>query len=134
MNSPSLTRIRLLPALALTLPLLLGACDQIQQKLGLEDPAQKAAKADAEGKAVGGGCRQSGRAIEDCYSLYNWLPKSAMYEGWREMDAYMRENKLDTVKPELPPAPPPEVPGKKKAKKATENSEESKPASEESKH
>lgn len=36
--------------------------------MGLENPAAKAAKDEADaGKAVGGACRQSGRAIEDCY-------------------------------------------------------------------
>ena len=79
--------------------LLLGVsgCDMIKQKMGIEDPLEKAARAEAEGKAVGGACRQSGRAIEDCYSIYSWLPKSAVYEGWRDMDAYMRDNKLETV-------------------------------------
>ncbi|MBP8277777.1 MAG: hypothetical protein KAX55_12895 [Propionivibrio sp.] len=85
----------------------LSGCDLIQQQMGIEDPATKAAKADAEGRAVGGACRQSGRAIEDCYAIYSWLPKASTYEGWRDMDAYMRENKLETVEPQLPPVPPP---------------------------
>ncbi len=96
--------------LSLTAALLLlglSGCDMIQQKLGIEDPVAKAAKADGEGRAVGGACRQSGRAIEDCYSIYAWLPKSSIYEGWRDMDAYMRDNKLETVEPQLPPPPPP---------------------------
>jgi hypothetical protein len=94
----------------LTLSLLvlgLVGCDVIQQKLGIEAPAAKAARVEAEGKAVGGACRQSGRAIEDCYSIYSWLPKAAIYEGWRDMDSYMRENKLETVEPQLPPPQPP---------------------------
>lgn len=84
-----------------------SGCDMIQQQLGGEDPAAKAARIDAEGKAVGGACRQSGRAIEDCYSIYSWLPKAAIYEGWRDMDAYMRDNKLETVEPLLPPVAAP---------------------------
>jgi hypothetical protein len=105
--------------------LLLGVsgCDMIKQKMGIEDPLEKAARAEAEGKAVGGACRQSGRAIEDCYSIYSWLPKSAVYEGWRDMDAYMRDNKLETVEPQLPPVAAPGT--KKKAAPA----EEPKPAS-----
>lgn len=87
--------------------LLLSGCDIIQQQLGIEDPNEKAARADAEGKAVGGACRQSGRAIEDCYTIYSWLPKSPIYEGWRDMDAYMRENKIETIEPQLPPASAP---------------------------
>jgi len=35
--------------------LVLTGCDLIQQQMGIEDPASKAAKTDAEGKAVGGG-------------------------------------------------------------------------------
>lgn len=88
---------------ALTLAAVLPGCDIIQQQMGIENPAAKAAKAEGEGRAVGGACRQSGRAIEDCYSIYSWLPKAAIYEGWRDMDAYMRENKLETVEPQLPP-------------------------------
>ena len=92
-------------ALVIVAALLLGlsGCDVIQQQMGIEDPVAKAAKTDAEGKAVGGACRQSGRAIEDCYSIYAWLPKAPIYEGWRDMDAYMRDNKLETVEPQLPP-------------------------------
>ena len=85
----------------------LSGCDLIKQRMGIVDPAEKAAQAEADGKAVGGACRQSGRAIEDCYSIYAWLPKSSIYEGWRDMDAYMRENKLETVEPQLPPVAPP---------------------------
>ena len=85
----------------------LSGCDIVQQQLGIEDQNLTAARNDADGKAVGGACRQSGRAIEDCYSIYAWLPKSSIYEGWRDMDAYMRENKLETVEPQLPPVAPP---------------------------
>ncbi|WP_298312248.1 hypothetical protein [Propionivibrio sp.] len=92
---------------AAMLVLTLSGCDMIQQQLGIEDPGAKAARTDAEGKAVGGACRQSGRAIEDCYSIYSWLPKAPIYEGWRDMDAYMRENKIETVEPQLPPASAP---------------------------
>lgn len=92
----------------------LSACDQIEQKLGLEDQAKKEARMEPEAKAVGSACRQSGRAIEDCYSIYSWLPKAGIYAGWREMDEYMRENKLETIEPQLPP---PEPPGAKRKKK-----------------
>ena len=117
----SLRLVLIVGAVLLSLP----GCDMVQQKLGIEDPVAKAAKADAEGRAVGGACRQSGRAIEDCYSIYSWLPKASIYEGWRDMDAYMRDNKLETVEPQLPPPPPPVV--KRKAP-ASEGATESKPA------
>ena len=103
MSWTSLRTLLTVTAIAVTLP----GCDIIQQQMGIEDPTEKAAKADAEGRAVGGACRQSGRAIEDCYAIYSWLPKSSTYEGWRDMDAYMRENKLETIEPQLPPVPPP---------------------------
>ena len=98
-------------ALLIACSLLLGlsGCDLIQQKLGIEAPAVKAARLDAEGQAVGSACRQSGRAIEDCYSIYSWLSKASIYQGWRDMDAYMRENKLETVEPQLPPPQPPGI-------------------------
>lgn len=109
---PMRAYLSILPLLAA----LLTGCDQVANQLGLADPAQKAAQLEAEGKAVGSACRHSGRAIEDCYAIYSWLPKAAIYGGWREMDEYMRENKLDTIAPQLPP---PEPPGKKKKKAAT---------------
>ena len=107
--------------------LALNGCDQINQKLGLEDTGKKEARQEAEGKAVGSACRHSGRAIEDCYAIYSWLPKAGIFEGWREMDAYMRENKIDTIAPQLPP---PEAPGsaKKKKKVVVEESSPAEPA------
>ncbi len=101
----------------------LSACDRIQQRLGWEDTAAKAAKDEADGRAVGGACRHSGRAIEDCYAIYHWLPKAAVFAGWQEMDEYMRTNKIETVEPQLPPAAAPEDPKKKRAKKNAEGAE-----------
>jgi hypothetical protein len=88
----------------------LAGCDFLQQEMGIESPAAK----EADGRAVGGACRQSGRAIEDCYAIYSWLPRASIYEGWRDMDAYMRENQLETVAPQLPPVQPPPPPGPRK--------------------
>lgn len=110
-------RQRTLLALALPLWLSLAGCDQIQQRLGLEDTAAKSVRDEAEGKAVGSACRQSGRAIEDCYSIYHWLPKAPIFAGWREMNDYMLENKLEEVRPVLPPPQPPSN-GRKKSKSA----------------
>lgn len=123
-HSPQLptTKRALLPLSRLPLVLLaclgLSACDQIIAQLGIDDPIKKQANKEAEGKAVGGACRHSGRAIEDCYSIYTWLPKEAIFTGWREMDSYMRENSIVTIAPQLPPPPPPPPPetGKKKKK------------------
>lgn len=73
--------------------LALAGCEQ----LGIESPAQVAAAKDAEGRAIGGACRHSGRALEDCYSLNKKASKAAIFSGWRDMDAYMRENNIEIV-------------------------------------
>jgi hypothetical protein len=78
------------------LPPLLAGCEQ----LGFEDPAAEKAREEAEGKAIGSGCRQTGRVLEDCYQNNRKAPKAAIFSGWREMDAYMRENKIEEIKPE----------------------------------
>ena len=91
----------------LLVALSLSGCDQVAQRLGLEDPGAKEARLENDAKAVGSACRHSGRAIEDCYSIYSWLPRAGIFTGWKEMDAYMRENQLETVAPQLPPAESP---------------------------
>ena len=92
--------------LLLVLGLMVSACDQ----LGIETPAVAKALKEADAKAVGGACRHAGRAIEDCYTLNKKSDKAAMYAGWREMNEYMRENKLDPVLPVIKPEPePPKV-------------------------
>jgi hypothetical protein len=75
----------------------LAGCDL----LGIEGAAVVAERKAAEGKAVGAACRHAGRAIEDCYLLNKKAEKAAIYAGWREMDDYMRENKLEPVPPQL---------------------------------
>lgn len=87
---------RLAPALCLLAAL--GGCDL----LGLESATQIAARREGEGKAIGAACRHAARAIEDCYVLNRKADKAAIFAGWREMDDYMRENKLEPVRPELP--------------------------------
>lgn len=75
----------------------LGGCEL----LGIPNPEKEHAAKEAEGKAVGAACRHAGRAIEDCYVLNPKALKSAVFVGWREMNDYMRENKIDSAKPEL---------------------------------
>ncbi|MBS0447192.1 MAG: hypothetical protein JSR59_14735 [Proteobacteria bacterium] len=75
--------------------LLLAGCDM----LGIETPEKVAAARDGEGRAIGAGCRQAARAIEDCYALNKKADKAAVFAGWRDMNDYMRENKLDPVTP-----------------------------------
>jgi hypothetical protein len=69
--------------------------------LGIESAQTLAEKREADGKAVGGACRHAGRAIEDCYALNRKADKAAVFAGWREMNDYMRENKIDSVAPQL---------------------------------
>jgi hypothetical protein len=78
--------------------LLLGGCEQ----LGLETPGQAAAAKEADGRAIGSACRHSGRALEDCYTLNPKAQKAAVFTGWRDMDAYMRENNIEVVEPVVP--------------------------------
>lgn len=82
---------------ALSLALLLAGCDLF----GGESAEAAAARREAEGKAVGSACRHAMRAIEDCYTLNPKTMKSAVFAGWREMDEYMRENKIEGIAPTL---------------------------------
>jgi hypothetical protein len=93
------------------LTVLLAGCDQ----LGIETPAKEAERLQAEAKAIGSACRHAMRAIEDCYTLNPKADKSAMFAGWREMDEYMRENKLEGVAPVVPRPEPAASKPKRKA-------------------
>jgi hypothetical protein len=83
------------PALALLLPALLAGCEM----LGMESAERIAALKEADGKAVGSACRHATRAIEDCFALNPRAQKASVYAGWREMDEYMRENKIEGIVP-----------------------------------
>lgn len=89
--------------------LLLTACDLQSIQAAMADP--KIAQREAEAKAIGSACRHGLRSIEDCYSLNEKASKAAVFAGWKEMDLYMRENKIEGVAPQglkpAPPAPPP---------------------------
>jgi len=84
-------------ASALLLLALLAGCEM----LGIESSEKVAALKEGEGKAIGSACRHANRAIEDCYALNPRAQKAAVFAGWREMDEYMRENKLEAVAPTL---------------------------------
>ena len=102
---PSISRLLLAGFVAL--PLLAG-CDQ----LGIETPDKTLARQDAEGRAIGSACRHAGRALEDCYARTlqdkknRYITKASIFNGWKDMDAYMRENNLAVV-PVTPPEPAP---------------------------
>lgn len=84
--------------LLLLLPVWLAGCDL----LGIETLSQQQARREAEGKAIGSACRHAGRAIEDCYALNRKADKAAVFAGWREMNDYMAENKIEVQVPSLP--------------------------------
>lgn len=79
-------------ALLLALTLLLGGCDL--ESL-LADP--KVAQREADSKAIGSACRYGMRGIEDCYTMNEKASKAAVFTGWKEMDQYMRDNKIEGV-------------------------------------
>lgn len=91
--------------------LLLTGCDLQSIQAAMADP--KIAQREAEAKAIGSACRHGLRSIEDCYSLNEKASKAAIFTGWKEMDSYMRENKIEGIAPQglkPPPPPPPPVP------------------------
>ena len=75
---------------ASVIALLLSGCSLEEL---LADP--RVAQREADGKAIGGACRHAIRSIEDCYRTNDKASKTAIFTGWREMDLYMRENKIE---------------------------------------
>jgi len=69
---------------------LLSGCDA----LGIETATQVAEKKEAEGKAIGSACRHAVRSIEVCFKSNPRASKAAVFAGWKEMDAYMRDNQI----------------------------------------
>jgi hypothetical protein len=91
--------------LALVFTALLAGCDL---EALLADP--KVVQREADAKAIGSACRHGLRSIEDCYSMNEKAPKAAVFAGWKEMDQYMRDNKIEGVEAKgLKPPPPPMV-------------------------
>ncbi len=93
--------------LLLSLVLMLSGCEKIEALLA--DP--RVAQRIADSKAIGGACRYGMRSIEDCYAKNEKASKAAIFDGWKEMDQYMRDNKIDGVpfKEEKAPQPVEEV-------------------------
>ena len=94
----------LLRLLAVTGVLLLAACDKIP---GM-GPDPRVVQREEEAKAIGGACRHALRGLEDCYTLNPKAAKASVFAGWKEMDAYMRENKLEGAPSVLGKAEKPE--------------------------
>ena len=83
--------------------LLAGCLDQVP---GL-GPDPRAVVRENEAKAIGSACRHAMRGIEDCYTLNPKAPKALVFSGWKEMDEYMREHKLEGTASVLTQNPPP---------------------------
>ncbi len=114
--------LRLLP---LALTLLLAGCDL--QAL-LADP--RVAQREADAKAIGSACRHGLRSIEDCYALNEKAAKAAVFAGWKDMDQYMRDNKIEGIAPTgiKPPAPQEEIITETKESEAKDNKSKTKTA------
>ena len=89
------TLARLSTCLTLSLPLLLVGCNLAEL---LADP--KVAQREADAKAIGGACRHGLRSIEDCYALNDKASRAAIFSGWKDMDQYMRDNKIEGIAPQ----------------------------------
>ena len=98
-----------LRTIVLAATLLVTGCDMVGGALGIESPEKVAAAREADGKAIGGACRHAGRAIEDCYALNKKADKASVFAGWRDMNDYMRENKIEPVAPTLAAQPATQV-------------------------
>jgi hypothetical protein len=109
--------------LVTTVTLFLGGCSLEEL---LADP--RVAQKEADGKAIGGACRHAVRSIEDCYRTNDKASKTAIFTGWREMDQYMRENKIEG-QPSVVAKPEPEevILDDKKAKPGAKTMAEAKP-------
>ena len=104
--------------LSLMLAPLVSGCDA----LGIETASTLAVRKEAEARAIGSACRHAMRAIEDCYVLNPKFAKAAIYAGWREMDEYMRENKIAGVVPVV--AGVPRLPAASAARPASARSDD----------
>lgn len=111
--------------------LLLAGCD-----IPGMGPDPRIAQREAEAKAIGGACRHGLRSIEDCYAMNEEASKAAVFSGWKEMDEYMRENKIEGVRATVSKAEPveeilPDVKSKAAVKDKTDKpSAKEKPAAE----
>ena len=75
------------------LPLVLAGC-KLEDIPGL-GPDPRAVARESEAKAIGGACRHAMRGLEDCYTLNPKSPKAMVFAGWKDMDEYMRSNKME---------------------------------------
>jgi hypothetical protein len=62
------------------------------------EPDPRIAQREADAKAIGGACRFGLRSIEDCHTLNEKASKADVFTGWKDMDQYMRENKIEGIR------------------------------------
>lgn len=79
----------------LLVPMVLAGC-KIEEIPGL-GPDPRTVARESEAKAIGGACRHAMRGLEDCYVLNPKSSKAQVFAGWRDMDEYMRANKIEGV-------------------------------------
>ncbi|MBS7350515.1 MAG: hypothetical protein KIG95_10255 [Comamonas sp.] len=105
----SVSWVRYFAAPLLASSLLTGCLDKVP---GIAPPPKVLAK-QKEDRAIGSACRYAGRSIEDCYVLNPKASKNQMFDGWKEMDGYMREHNIEgvpsVIAPNTPPKPRPPV-------------------------
>lgn len=101
-SSPSRKAPAALPFALLVATLVLAGCDI--PGLG---PDPRVAQREAEAKAIGGACRHALRGLEDCFTLNPKAPKALVFAGWKDMDSYMREHKLEGAPSVLTQLQPP---------------------------
>lgn len=86
----------------------LSGCDKLMEVVN---------KQQANGKAIGAACRHSGRALEDCYKRNARTPKADIFSGWKDMNEYMQQKKIDVIRPPEDDAPAEATPAPQSAEK-----------------
>jgi hypothetical protein len=84
--------------LALACSGLISGCDKGDAN---KDSDRELSLKEGDARATGSACRQAGRALEDCYKMNPDSDRASVFAGWRDMNDYMRENKMEDVKPML---------------------------------
>lgn len=65
-------------------------------------PDPRIAQREADARAIGSACRHGVRNIEECYNLNEAASKAEIFTGWKDMDQYMRENKIEGIRASAP--------------------------------
>lgn len=96
-------------------------------------PDPRVVMREAESRAIGAACRLAVRGLEECYENNPRALKTAIFDGWRDMDQYIRDNRDSpppvgqpeanrpaVVEPApAPSVPKPAMPSRQESKKST---------------